>query len=123
MSLLLTFLAVGIGGALGSACRAWVISAFEARCKHWLMRGALVANVVSCFLAGLCLGLALSGLPQMVLMVGFFGGLSTLSTVNLDAAGSFLSKRYGRCFAYLLVTYGATLAVVLAGFALGQSLL
>lgn len=123
MNLLLSFLAVGIGGALGSACRAWVISAFESRCKHWLMRGALMANVISCFLAGLCLGLALSGLPQLVLMVGFFGGLSTLSTVNLDAAGYFLSKRYAQCFAYLLLTYGATLAVVLVGFIAGQNLL
>lgn len=123
MNTLLTFLTVGVGGALGSFCRAWLINAIETRHKHWLFRGALFCNAISCFLAGLCLGLALSGTPELVLMVGFFGGLSTLSTVNLDAAGYFLSKKYARCFAYLGLTYGLTLTVVALGFSVGSILL
>lgn len=120
---LVTYLLVGIGGALGAFCRAYLIGAIERIRKHWLFKGAFFVNCTSCFIAGVSLALALGPLPQAVVMTGFCGGFSTLSSVNLDAAGYLFEGNPRRCVGYLLLTYAGALATAGAGFALTHALL
>ena len=120
MSPILLLLA-GIGGAIGAACRAYLIAAIEKRFKNWLFTGAFFVNCCSCFIAGFCFALSLGGMPTALLMAGFCGGFSTLSSVNLDAVNYLRSgKEHAKlhCFGYLVMTYGATLIAAALGFAL-----
>ena len=118
---LLTFLLVGVGGALGAGCRAGLIALVEKRVSHWLATGVLCANVLACFLAGAFLALSLAGAWRALLMTGFCGGFSTLSAVNLDAAKLLLqggAQGRGRCAAYLVATYALALFAAAVGFVL-----
>lgn len=120
---LVTYLLVGIGGALGAFCRAYLIGVIEKIRKHWLFKGAFFVNCASCLIAGASLALALGPLPQAVVMTGFCGGFSTLSSVNLDAAGYLFEGNSGKCVAYLALTYAGALAMAGLGFAVMSTLL
>ena len=146
MNNLLLALSVGLGGACGAACRSWCLDAIDAilakkkepqnapaHFEHilsWLPMAVLLVNVVACFLAGVFGGLGIQGNVQALLLTGFCGGFSTLSTVNLDAARLFsgqvasapgrslaVGRAVGRIHAaiYLFVTYAAALAAAALG--------
>ena len=118
MSLTILLL-VGTGGAVGAACRNFLITLIENHHKHWLTTGAFFVNCTSCFIAGACLALSLDAMPHAIVMTGFCGGFSTLSFVNLEAVGYLLEGNTQgrlRCFAYLAATYAAALATATLGF-------
>jgi CrcB protein len=85
------WLAVGVGGALGSMARHGVNHLVH---KHWLVSrfplGTVLVNVAGCFLIGLLAGLTASeriGLRlhwREFLFVGLLGGFTTFSTFGLD---------------------------------------
>lgn len=85
------WIAVAVGGALGSAARHGVNHLVHAR---WLtMRfpfGTVIVNVVGCFVIGLLAGLLASNRLTLRLywrefvFVGVLGGFTTFSTFGLD---------------------------------------
>lgn len=118
-----TFVAVGCGGAIGAFCRAFCTTVIEKRLKHWLFKGAFFINFVACFLAGFLMCMVMGDVVKLAVMVGFLGGFSTLSSVNLDAAGYFLRKQYGRCFGFLTVYYITAIFASVLGFVLASNIL
>ena len=65
--------------------------------------GTLIANLLGCFLIGLCYNHVESKEVYTVLATGFCGGLTTFSTLN-DELQRLLSDKKA-FFSYLLVTY------------------
>ncbi|HEY7448656.1 MAG TPA: fluoride efflux transporter CrcB [Vicinamibacterales bacterium] len=87
----MTWLAIAIGGALGSTVRHAVNHVLH---SHWLFTrfpvGTVVVNITGCFLVGLLAGLlasrriALDFYWREFLFVGVLGGFTTFSTFGLD---------------------------------------
>lgn len=117
-------LLVGLGGATGAVCRAALIDALDKGRAGWFPRGTFCVNCLACFLAGVFLALGLGAHPAALLLTGFCGGFSTLSSVNLDAAKLLVNSGEGaKSAAYLLATYAAAVVLAAIGFFLTSTLL
>src|SRR3954471_877926 len=89
--MLKTYLAVMLGGAMGTGARMWLSSQLALRYGETFPIGTLVVNVAGCFIIG-CFS-ALTGpdgvfltspLTRLVVMVGFLGGFTTFSSFTLQ---------------------------------------
>ncbi len=114
-------LVIALGGALGSVLRAFVgqiaLGFFPA---FGLYLGVALVNIVGCFFAGAIVAfLNPSGLSQRLLVVGFFGGLTTFSAYALDSQG--LLAESGFSWAKLCYVLGIPLGSVFGAW-LGFSL-
>ena len=74
--------------------------------------GTLIANLLGCFLIGLCYNHVESKEVYLILATGFCGGLTTFSTLNDELQRLLNDKK--EFYSYLLVTYlGGLLAIFL----------
>ena len=86
----MTWLAVAIGGALGSVARHGATHLVQMYALTRFPLGTVVVNLVGCFVIGLLSGLIASGriaLPlhwREFVFVGLLGGFTTFSTFGLD---------------------------------------
>lgn len=135
MSLLVTLLAVAVGGAAGSTARWGLKELWGAHLDRRERPGiaaelipwpTLVANVLACYALGIIvtqLGSATGGFPRLAflaLSAGFCGGLSTLSTAAMDVVQ--LSRKGLPVIAvgYLLVSVGVGMVALWLGLATAQ---
>jgi len=121
-------LLVALGGAVGSVGR-YLVGVLAVRIAGvtfpW---GTLAVNVAGSFAIGILTELILrrfSGSPELrlLLITGFLGGFTTLSSFSLDAMVLFERGAVGLSAAYVLGTVGLSLAAIYAGFLLGRSFL
>lgn len=76
-------LAVAVGGALGAVLRQLTSAGLAGRGRiPW---GVLIVNVVGSFIAGLAVALSLDPTVQLIVLSGFCGGLTTFSTLSVEA--------------------------------------
>jgi CrcB protein len=86
----MTWIAVAVGGALGSIARHWVNLELAHRLDRAFPYATLVVNVAGCLaigaLAGLIAGerLPLTPLMRTFVFVGVLGGFTTFSSFGLD---------------------------------------
>ena len=114
----MNFFAVFIGGGIGAFLRYFISLLTK---KYFLMPvlGTFIANMAGCFLIGYIYALSMdkaNNFPQtikLLITVGFLGGLTTFSTLNLEIFELFktgkilfaLSYLFLSCFVGLLLTY------------------
>lgn len=106
---------IALGGALGALARGLMTRMLKRHLPEQFPFATLIVNVIACFLAGLVMALSLVEPLYLMLTMGFLGGFSTLATMNFEAVSLFATKRYGRCFAYLVTTYVSTLGAAALG--------
>lgn len=124
MERMMSILAVGVGGFLGSVLR-YVVSLW-AQAKGWTSFpwATLIVNVVGCFLITLIttigVRITIRTNLQLFLTTGVMGGLTTYSTFDAETTGFFQTGQSMTAFANI----GATLVVCfiagLLGIALAQ---
>ncbi len=116
----LLLLGVAIGGGLGSMAR---LAAAHATKHHTFPTGTLIVNAAGSALLGATVAAAeagaLDGEWSTALGAGLAGGLTTFSTLAVDAARLWRTNMRPHAFGYLI----ATLAVGLAGAWLGFTVL
>lgn len=80
--------AVAVGGALGGALRYWVTLLTARMAGQWLPWGTLAVNCLGSLLIGLLAGMLGAGAtdssPGLLLIVGFCGSLTTVSSWALQ---------------------------------------
>lgn len=89
--MLKTYLAVMLGGAVGTALRLWLSNWFASHYGETFPTGTIVVNVSGCFVIGLFAALTgpdgaflASPLTRQVVMIGILGGYTTFSSFSLQ---------------------------------------
>jgi CrcB protein len=90
-AMLKTYLAVALGGAVGTVLRLWLSGFLAVRYGETFPVGTLVVNVSGCFVIGLFNGLTgpegvilSSSFTRQVVMIGVLGGYTTFSSFSLQ---------------------------------------
>lgn len=119
------WLAVGIGGLLGSLVR-YALGGWIQRVAVSLFPwGTLVVNVSGSFLLGVLMryGLGTTLLRpewRLALTVGFCGGFTTFSTFSYETLRLLQDDEWARAGAYVALSVGLALVATLAGIGLGD---
>jgi CrcB protein len=126
---------VAVGAGLGAVCRGWLDRAVIRRHGLTLLPWAtLTVNIVGSLILGGIMGWSaevvaagsaradLATTMELVIGIGFAGGLTTFSTFSWE---SFTLVREGRTrsmLSYAALTIGLTLVAVVLGVAIGRAL-
>ena len=104
-------IAVAVGGVAGSAVRWGLLELFG---TTDVPVATLAANLAACFALGIIVASGKRDLLRVGLATGFCGGLSTMSTLALEAAMFLDDSRFAMFIVYLLVSlFGGALALQL----------
>ena len=122
---MLTYLAVGLGGAIGSCLRYGITTLSETHYPGFPF-GTLISNVIAGILIGFILELNrdagfLSKNTKLFLTTGTLGGLSTFSTFSAETVNLFKDGSYFLSFLNVGLNLGLSLLGVLAGTFLARS--
>ena len=120
---MLEFLAVGLGGFLGSCLRYAVTKLTEGFSPFPF--GTLISNVVAGLFVGFVLGLDKQspGFPKhskLFLTTGLMGGLSTFSAFSFETVELFGSGRHASCIGNVLLNLCLSLSGVALGLAVAK---
>jgi CrcB protein len=122
------YLAVAVGGAIGSVARFWMTGAMAALTGPRYPWGTLFINVLGSFVIGLAAGLTL--VPgrfgwhpdvRVFLMAGVCGGFTTFSAFSLQTLELLQTGATGAAFAYVLASVVLCVVFTWAGWHLAQS--
>ena len=126
--MLMTYLWVAIGGALGSMARFWMANAVAALTGPAFPWGTLGINVVGSFVIGLTFALTGPGgrfdAPsdlRIFVMIGICGGFTTFSSFSLQTLMLLQEGAVLRAGAYILGSVVLCLALVWLGYLLGAA--
>ena len=118
----MTYLAIALGGALGSVLRYAVQTALRPASGGFPW-GTLSVNLLGSFLIGLCAALAERQGGAWIrpwLMVGVLGGFTTFSAFSLENGDMLRHGQVLTTFVYILASVAAGLALALAGYFLAR---
>lgn len=117
---MLKFLAVALGGAIGSSGRYLVSLAVESVSKSRFPFETLTANLIGCFLIGLLWGhferLSISNEFRLFLFTGILGGFTTFSAFARENVQFFKAGEPMSAICYILISNVIGLCLVAAGF-------
>lgn len=110
------WLAVFIGGGLGSLARFAIARLLDSRLYAFIW-ATPVTNLISCVILGVLLGLLTKSAPgvRIFWMVGFCGGFSTFSTFTAE---TYQYVQEGQWFLALINIFGSVI-ICFAGLILG----
>ena len=125
----MTWLAVGVGGALGALARHTVNMLIHQRSLGARFPlGILVVNVTGSFAIGLIGGVLASGRlawPQHTrtfVIVGLLGGFTTFSSFSLEVVLMMERGQFGLALAYAALSVIVAVAALVGGLSLMRSL-
>jgi len=111
-----SFLYVFLGGGLGSICRYGISRFWDS--SH-LFYGTLMANVISCLILGILIGMnaehLLKSHQKMLLMTGFCGGFSTFSTFSGEIVQLYQGGQIMTAGGYIIGSIVAGVVCILIG--------
>lgn len=119
MKTMLPFLAVGVGGFVGSVMR-YSLSLIGQRCSVTFPHGTLWSNLLGCLAIGAVTALAaktevLSPAMRLLLATGFCGGFTTMSTFTYEMFKFVQATEYLYASGYLLLTMAGCAAMFCLG--------
>lgn len=118
----ISFLLVFIGGGLGSLLR-YAIGLIIRPMSQQLPYATLIANAIGCLLLGLTLGFlstrsSVSNTQNILLAVGFCGGLTTFSTFTLENMRFIEQGQLFNFFIYSIGTFVLGMVCIYVGMIL-----
>lgn len=122
---MLTYVLIGVGGALGSVARAWLGNAMAALTGPSFPWGTILINIVGSFVIGFFGTLTAAdgrfAVPfdvRAFVMVGICGGFTTFSSFSLQTLDLLRDGRPGHALANIALSVALCLASVAAGYSL-----
>jgi len=122
----MTWLAVGVGGALGSMLRHGVNVLTREMLGDSVPYATAVVNIVGCFAIGVVAGLVsteswrIGQTTRAFVFVGVIGGFTTFSSLGLDTFTLFTGGRAGFAMANIALQLVVGFGAVFAGYSLGR---
>jgi len=123
-----TWLAVAVGGAVGSLARFWLAAAMAMLTGPRFPWGTLLINVVGSFVIGVVAAVTLTPARvamhpdlRIFLMVGVCGGFTTFSAFSLQTLELLQSGDTSPALAYVAGSVVLCLAAAWAGLVLGRA--
>ncbi len=115
----LSFLAVGIGAALGAWLR-WGLGALMNPLLPSLPLGTLAANLLGGYLVGVAVAVfaqhpGLGPEARLLIITGFLGGLTTFSTFSAEAVHLLTRGEYGWAAGHMGFHLAGSLAMTMLG--------
>ena len=122
----MSFVAVGLGAALGAWLR-WGLAVLLGGAHAKVQLGTLAANLGGGFLIGVALGFFtdtphLSPQWRLFVMTGFLGGLTTFSTFSAEAMLLLQRGDYAWAMAHTLLHLAGSIICCIAGYAAWRAL-
>jgi fluoride exporter len=119
------YLAVGIGGCLGSIARYWLSGAVYRYTSGTFPYGTLAVNLLGCFLLGGIMGLVeyrqlFAPNTRLFLTMGFMGGLTTFSTFGNETFALLRDHQYASALGNVAANVVVGLVAVAAGWFLSK---
>lgn len=117
----MTWLAVGLGAALGAWLR-WGLTLWLNNLHHQMPLGTLSANLGGGFLVGIAVGF-FAGTPELppvwrlFVMTGFLGGLTTFSTFSAESMLMLQRGEYFWAMGHSLLHLTGSVLFCMAGLA------
>jgi CrcB protein len=115
---------VGLGGAAGAMCRYGINVAGSRIFPHYPV-GTLVANVFGALAIGVLAGVVLDAPRrqlELLVGVGFLGGLTTFSTYTLELLSMTHDHKLWRAALHMVLNNGLALVGVGLGYHMGRLL-
>jgi fluoride exporter len=123
--MILTFLQVALGGAIGSALRFGLGLALLRLAPPGFPVAILTVNVLGSFLMGLCfVWMAERGLSgwQPFVMTGILGGFTTFSAFSLETVSLIEKGQVGAAVLYVGLSVGLSVGGLAAGVTLARGI-
>ncbi|MFL5280189.1 MAG: fluoride efflux transporter CrcB [Rhodopila sp.] len=124
---MLAWLAVAVGGALGSVARFWMTGVMTALTGPQFPWGTLLINVLGSFIIGLVAGFTLTPARvamhpdlRIFLMTGFCGGFTTFSAFSLQTLELMQAGELVQALGYVLGSVALCVLGTFGGWALGR---
>ena len=118
------YLAIALGGALGSVLRFALNEAVSDRFGRAFPWGTLGINVIGSFLIGLLVERwDVSPVIRLGLMVGLLGGFTTFSSFSLEVVNLMHNGAFLRAFGYVLASVTVCVAAAALGMGLARNVL
>ena len=120
---MLTYLAIALGGAIGSGLRYWLNLAVTARAGEAMPWGTIVINVSGSFVIGMVSAMTAPGgrldwpvEARLFVLVGLCGGYTTFSSFSLQTLALFEAGHPLRAIANVLLSVTLCLLAVWLGY-------
>lgn len=123
--MMMTFLSVALGGAIGASAR-FAVNLLAVRLfGTGFPAGTLGVNVLGSFAMGVLAVVLLDRASPLApfLLTGVLGGFTTFSAFSLDTLMLWERGQPGLALVYVILSVAASLLAVFAGLALGRSIL
>ena len=118
------YLAIALGGAIGSVGRYWITISMVRFPPHWLPLGTVSVNVLGSFIIGLVWVYLQqrneSEFLRLFVAVGVLGGFTTFSTFSLETVYFLSESEWSRAMVNILMNLLGCLAATTAGIGLGR---
>ena len=123
--MMMTFLSVALGGAIGASARFAVNLAAARLFGTGFPVGTLCVNVLGSFVMGVLAVVLLDRASPLgpFLLTGVLGGFTTFSAFSLDTLMLWERGQPGLALIYVILSVTASLLAVFAGLAIGRSIL
>lgn len=122
----LSFLAVGVGAALGAWTR-WGLGLLLNAVFPTIPFGTLAANLLGGFIIGIVMAIAdplgFSPATRLFVTTGFLGGLTTFSTFSAEITNLLLRLQYGWACVAIAAHLGGSLLLTGTGVLLARAFL
>jgi CrcB protein len=120
------YIAIAVGGALGSLARYWVESTIGSRLGTRFWYGTLVINLSACMLIGFSLTILegrteINPLWRFLIPIGFVGAYSTFSTFEWEIFSGLESGAFLVSSLYVALSIVSGLVAVWCGTLLGKA--
>ena len=118
------YLAIALGGAIGSMGRYWITVSMVRYPPHWLPLGTVSVNVLGSFIIGLVWAYLQqrneSEIIRLFVAVGVLGGFTTFSTFSLETVYFLSESEWGKALANITMNLLGCLLATAVGIGLGR---